>query len=464
MRIERVPFAALGAHVPPIALGYLTSRLGSRFPVDSRDPSRWRGRPARIPEAVEGRLRGLGAPPESLAALERLRKGAPAVVTGQQPAVAGGPMYDVYKAITAIRLARAIGGVAVFWNHSDDHHPGDLGRVRMPDVENRIAEAAHPLADDDRPLYEREVDASFFGRLALPDTPHRAGALAMLRSGPLAEHFSRFLLGLFGRHGLVVVEPRDLGGEAPLRRALAEPDVVEGALARGARALEALGFKAPLRELGANVYGIAGKRVRGGEGRLSAGVAMRLILQDSVLPTAAYVGGPNEIGYSAQLRELYDAFGVAMPAIVPRISATLVEHRVARVMEKFSIAARELWGDLSGRLAGSVPAAEIDAIARDAAARIGALDAPAHEREKTARKVAQAIEAFKRRVVEDRVHADGVGRAQLEKLATHVAPGGVLQERVFASVYYLAMFGTGLVDELLESLDPLGFEHQVVFI
>ncbi|MBI2930930.1 MAG: bacillithiol biosynthesis BshC, partial [Planctomycetes bacterium] len=328
MKVERLPFDRLSGRFPATALAYATTfeELRSRYEVDyrdrralverARDVRNRRMEPAVI-ERLRARLKALDAPAAARAALAKLEGGAAAVVTGQQPGAAWGPLYNIYKAVTAIRLARGleaegVPSVAVFWNHSDDHHPGDLGRVRMPDSRNSPIEVTLPLADDDRPLYDRSIDPAFVDRLsaALPDTPHRAEVARVLGDaarGSLSEWFSRSMLALFGRHGLIVLEPRDLDGpraQAVLERALREEDLVERCVAEGGEAMARLGFKPSLAgPFGTNVYAIeGGRRVRAAgratptETRLSAGVALRLIVQDSTLPTAAYVGGPNEVG------------------------------------------------------------------------------------------------------------------------------------------------------------------------
>src|SRR5688572_27036039 len=115
MQIERVPLSALPDHFRPIARAFAAGELGDRFPVS------WRDEPALAAHARKAAARGLD-PDVRLEgpAFEKLKRGAPAVVTGQQPSVALGPLYNIYKAITAIRWARRLDAVPVFWNHSDD--------------------------------------------------------------------------------------------------------------------------------------------------------------------------------------------------------------------------------------------------------------------------------------------------------------------------------------------------------
>jgi uncharacterized protein YllA (UPF0747 family) len=378
----------------------------------------------------------------------------------------------------------------MFWNHSDDHHPGELGRVRFPAPGGGLVEQTVPLADDDSPLFAREVGDAHRAKLAfsLQGMPHGAAVTNILIEqcpGDLSEAFSQMLLRLLGDRGLIVVEPRDVaaaGADDVLLRALREPSLVDGAVDAGARALEALGFKPPLTgPFGTNVYAIEnGKRVRATapSRMLSAGVAMRLILQDTALPTAAYVGGPNEVGYISQLRELYDAFGVPMPAIVPRISATLIEPRVARSADKLGLTTLDLFSGEEELLRRSTArhsrgvVDEIERASQEIESRLRGLEAELERIEKplvdasrkAASKARLVLEALQRRIIDTKSQVDDVGRAHARKVATHVTPGGVLQERVFSPAYYLSMFGPERVGDLLEALDPTAFEHQVAWL
>ncbi len=69
--------------------------------------------------------------------------------------------------------------------------------------------------------------------------------------------------------------------------------------------------------------------------RFSPNVFMRPILQDHLLPVIAYVGGPAEIAYHGQMKKIYEFFGLEMPILIPRLSATIREKKVQRLMAKF---------------------------------------------------------------------------------------------------------------------------------
>lgn len=492
MRIELVPLAGLALHFGPSvrALAGGEARAVSRLAYDYHDAAAM----LRHAKSRQGR----GVEPEVLDRFpagpgrERLAAGAVAVVTGQQPSFAGGPLYNLYKAISAVRVARWLEGqgvpaVPVFWNHSDDDKADGLESVKLPASDDGARVAAAKL--DGGPLL---ADRSWTGGLEelitlLPEGPGRAGAEAALRGacrGRIAGDFGRVLSAWLGPE-LLVIEPAMLAGarsDAVFRKALSHPDLAERRVREGAAALEKAGLPAPLTApLGTNVYRVDGsrrERIDGPRaGRLTAGVALRLILQDSVLPVAAYIGGPNECAYILQLSELYREFELPGPALVPRITATLVEPRVARAAEKLGLAGGDLLRPeaelqaLAAERRSPGLMTELDRIEADVRSRLDGLEpglsgidkALPDLSRKTAEKMAGHLAAFRERIVEARRRAEGVEGGQIRRVAWNVTPFGGLQERTFTPWYYLAKHGSALASALLGGLNPFADGHQIVW-
>lgn len=417
-------------------------------------------------------------------------------MTGQQPSVGGGPLYDFYKAQSALRIAQAVEArgvpcVAVFWNHSDDVRGGDS--AAFPDRENRVKEVPLPPSEAGLPLYEAgspEALRMFASVLAeaLPRTEHSRWIEEFLlgtQRGSVAQSFTRTLLGTLGKSGLVVLEPRHLEGERSSRffaDHLADPDRLSRAVEAGRGAVKAEAFEDHLgRDVGLDLFEIRnGRRFRVErpgpvKGRLSAGVALRPLLQDAVLPTCAYVGGPSEVGYQAALLPAYRAFGIDPPVVFPRVTATLLEPKVARLAEKAGGAAA-LFGE-EGALASRFEVAGEDVPARlaslagkwgaEVSELLGGLaESPSIRKaeERTAGKVGEALEALAARVKDELSRQETTGRGQLAKLMTHVRPLGKLQERVFTPLYYQALFGPDFSGRLAPVLDPFVLSHQVITI
>jgi uncharacterized protein YllA (UPF0747 family) len=205
---------------------------------------------------------------------------------------------------------------------------------------------------------------------------------------------------------------------------------------------------------------------------LSPGVALRLIVQDAVLPTVLVVAGPNEIAYLAQLRELYDAFGRPGPVVAPRLTATLIEPRAARIADALGVSgAGLLAGEAAIRRSAvrSNLVAEVDAMTDDLRRRLESIEAgpdgPVRDAtRKTREKLRTILAAYRERVVTSAEEADGVGTERARKLAAHLTPEGKLQERVMSVWPYRAVAGPDLVPALLRDLDPFSPDHQLAWL
>ena len=508
MKTENVGYDKLRGHYPGLFLSYCLdeARAAKLFAYRYRDEKALLERAKRAAErGVEKTLietlkkyhHEHGSPPESLGAIEKLARGAAAVVTGQQPSVGWGPLYNFFKAQAAMRFAQGIEArgvpcVAIFWNHSDDVRGGDS--VSFPDRENRVKEIPLPPGTPGAPLYEAgepEALRMFAAALAdgLPSTefsPWLGEAIRALHRGSIADTFTRSLLAVLGQYGLIVLEPRHLEGERSAKffaEHLAHPDRLAKAVEAGRQAVIAEQFEDHLgREIGLDLFEVkAGRRIRMEapgpvSGRLSAGVALRPLLQDAVLPTCAYVGGPSEVGYQAELLPAYRAFEIDPPIVFPRVTATLLEPKIWKVRERAGLSAESLFeseavlGPLFVRQEEDV-AGELEKLPDRLMSEVGELmkrlpSAPSMSKahEKTALKVREAIEALASRVRDEQSRQDMTGRGLLTKLMTHVRPGGKLQERVFTPFYYASLFGPSFFPKLLATLDPFVFQHQIITI
>ena len=511
MRTEHVGYDKLNDQYPSLFISYCRDdgRTAGLFAHRFRDEKELierakraadRGVEKGVLEALEKYHGALGAPEASREALKKLGRGAAIVITGQQPSVGWGPLYNYYKANAVIRFAQAVEGrgvpcVAAFWNHSDDVRTA--GSVHFPDRDNLLAEV--PLPPDvgvesgtHVPLYEAGTPDAlrlFASALAdaLPRTEFSAAISEFVKSthrGSIAESFSRSLLGSLGPFGLIVLEPRLLAGERSekfLADHLSAPDRLSEAVEEGRQAVLSRGFEDHLgRGVGLDLFEILDGRRRRVEkpgktaGRLVPGVALRPIYQDAVLPTCASVGGPSEVGYQAALLPAYRALGVDPPVVFPRMTATLLEPKLLRLREKYGLSATDLFAPEEA-LGVKFLDREDDAAARIAALPdrvlremeeltkpMGKSPAIKKARDKTAEKVRSAFEALSSRVKQEQGRQESTGRGHLSKFLTHVRPNWRLQERVITPLYYSSLHGADLLERLFPALDPFVFSHQVI--
>ena len=323
-----------------------------------------------------------GADPAVLASAERLRDPQTlAVVTGQQPGLFGGPLYSLIKAMSTVAAARELETrtgqpvVPVFWIEGDDH---DFEEIRGAWLLDRSGspQALRYEPEDEHvglPAFRRVLDDSILdlhGQLPdiLPETEYTEGLLLAARDAyapgrSLSEAFGRLLLHLTRGSGLVVMDPT-----RPELKRLAFP-VYEAAvrheaagrrqIAARTREIEAMGFHGQAAAEGYGVFctGPTGVRARvrtdsagdapegvldGCVERLSAAVLLRPLVQDFLLPTAIYVGGPSEIAYHAQMGDLYGLHRIPRPLVIPRHQVAILTKSHLRVLDQDGIGFDEL--------------------------------------------------------------------------------------------------------------------------
>ncbi len=329
------------------------------------------------------------------------RPGTVAVVTGQQVGLFLGPLFTVYKAASAVVAARALSEetgrpcVPVFWLQTEDHDLPEVDHCLMPRAEGeplRVALSLPDAAVSRVPVSQARLGEGVRAALAalrveLGELPHAGEVLEFLERAyrpevTLPEAFAEVLSSLFADEGLVVLDARDarLGAlAAPLhRRALEEAEAIASALAARWAALAREGFSEQVHlRPGAPLSFVSPEGADGPRYRLERGAAgdtwslvghpegatvrtsqlrdwlaqeprrfttsalLRPLLQDTWLPTAAYVGGPGEVAYFAQLAPLYAHLGLPMPLVVPRARFRVLEARTRSLLTTLGLTADE---------------------------------------------------------------------------------------------------------------------------
>lgn len=329
------------------------------------------------------------------------------VTTGQQPGLFTGPLYSLYKALTAVRLAETLEEMVgrpvapLFWVASEDHDWAETNHAWVVDTGNDLRQVVLPevAGAGDRPLCQVPVGEVLPGALDelaahLPDSPVAEEALALFRQAyghdgvTLASGFQEALQRILEPFGVLFVQAHD-----PVLKARSR-EILEGGLTRAAPLEEALSGRAaalekagypvqvPILEGGVNLFveGPAGRervyrdgdgfrlrhsethltedelltRIREETGTVSPNVLLRPVVEAHVFPTLSYVAGPGELTYFAQLQPVFDALEVGMPVIHPRMGATLVEKKVRKVLDKFDVSQDDLFQpfhELAGQLA-----------------------------------------------------------------------------------------------------------------
>ena len=429
--------------------------------------------------------------------LERVsRDGGVVVTTGQQPGLFGGPIYTWSKAIAALELANAIEretgipSAPVFWAATDDadfaeasdtwiSFPGGAERLvaRGEPVEG-IPMSEQPLGDVSdvlRRLSDGAGSAVDPGVLDAVRLAYRSGETV----GGAYVALLRHVLQPLGIGVLDASHPALLRAERPvLTRALERAAVVADALSVRSAELRAVGHepqvadvdglslvfgRAEGRKVRIPLHQAADVRGRGVDAALSPDVLLRPLAECAVLPTVAYVGGPGEITYFAQVSAVAVALGIATPLVVPRWSCTIVEPHIAGLLDARGVARHEVSDRhaVEGRLARrSAPVGVVSALealrARIDEGTFGLAEALAEAPgllapeaiEGARRQMAWRAERVERRVVAALKRRDDAMRRDVGTLSGALFPGGKRQERALNLLPILARYGAGVLDAM----------------
>jgi len=459
--------------------------------------------PEVLASALDEYARRHNAPEPVLEAAARVGSGqAVLVVTGQQPGLFGGPLYSVHKAATAVRLARDLSATAgapevvpIFWNHTDDHDLDEVNRAFFVNTNLEVQRVRLDLDSAGESIRNIAVGRSMDHALAavsdlLPHSESREWALAIFQAQNPNEHFgdimARLLFAMFGKYGLLVIEPRDLPAEAfeVLPRWLERAEDIREEIRANQEHLTDVGVDHTLDPSATLMFQHqGGRRVAMADDDpvqhatdLSPGAVLRPLWQDACLPTVGFVVGPGELAYLSVAGPLYRTLGVPSPLFVPRASLTLVEPSLARLLKRFgwdlpdldrdpnelaeSVATEDSDGD-EGSLAGAS-----ERLAREMATLAKRLEEndPQMVRavERTRGKVLEELKKLQTKLHNQRANKQGTGMRQIRRLCSSLRPRGRLQERVLTPLPFLAAHGEALAAHLVEAADPFSIGHGVL--
>jgi bacillithiol biosynthesis cysteine-adding enzyme BshC len=477
--------------------------------------------------------------PETARNLDRLAAGAVAIVTGQQVGLFSGPAYCIYKALSAVRCAeeitrRGIEAVPVFWLATEDH---DLAEVNHCDWNTRNGLAHYELPSDAADA-GRRVGEVVFGdgidllvELAVQglEGSFAADIARALRESykpgeTYGSAYGKLMARVLAGRGIIFIDPLDARLHrlaAPVfHRALDEADTLRDELLARSNELDRSGFHAQVkvtRETTLLFYNVDGRRepIRRRNGNFVAGKStftseelhaaiervpesftanalFRPVVQDSLLPTAAYIGGPAEIAYMAQAQVAYAKILGRMPAILPRSSFTIVEPAIARFLAKYGLNVRDMLGSHEKLRAQmeekSLPRAlAVQFEEGEAALRqlLRGYEGPLQQLDQT---LLGALKSSERKMVHQFQKLKGkAGRAENFRtgvLSRHerilldsLYPHHGLQERTLCALPFLAAYGPDLLDELSRLSCPpdsstevpagsslCAYQHHVLFL
>lgn len=450
------------------------------------------------------------------------------VITGQQVGLLGGTVLSLYKAIGAIKLAGELSEklsrpvIPAFWMATDDHDYSEVNHLQVLNSANQISKYIYAFSPEmmGRPISEVKVDASIEGLFvslekALSDSEFKAALLGRLRTfyaerRPLLEGFARLFADLFGKYGLILINPAERGFKrlaSPLfRREIEEfPKPLE-AIEETNRLLESCGYHLQVQKSkpGPNLFLSRDKRepIRAGEAqfvlgesglevssqellgelkespeRFSPNVLLRPVMQGFLFPTVAYVAGPSEVAYCVQVKSLSHYHEVPCPVVSPRPSATIIESKIGKVLDKYQVDFLDFFRDREGvinKIYSEDFPPELGASAdefhrevlrpfeeyRGKFRHLG--ESFTKNLERVQSRFDYEMKNLKAKTFQAHKKMNQDAKDQLERAHLFLFPTGRLQERVLSPVYFLNKYGPEFIETLHEALEVNSSEHRLI--
>ncbi|MGZ0085135.1 bacillithiol biosynthesis cysteine-adding enzyme BshC [Caldibacillus thermoamylovorans] len=478
--------------------------------------------------------RRLAAGAKTMGNIERLSdERSVVVVGGQQAGLLTGPLYTIYKIITIIRLAKeqeeklGVPVVPLFWIAGEDHDIAEINHVYVVEG-GEVKKAVYPHKVNDRRMaadlpLDRRLAEEWVERVVKTygETDVTNELLSFLFScldgaATFVDFFAAIVLRLFADEGLVVLNAGDAAVRPLEHRFFAElinrhRDVTSAVLAQQ-EALRALGY-APLIEIGpdaANLFYYDGHErsllhydEQTGRFRTKAGnvvwtkeellalaetkpacfsnnVVTRPLMQEYLLPTLAFVAGPGEIAYWAELKEAFPLFGMEMPPVVPRLQATIVSRSLQTDLADLGLEAADV---LRGQLdvvkqqwLKRTAEAPLSRAFAKAKAEVEAAHRPLRELGMAIDRGLEGLMAKNAAIIQAQIEflQQALERALLRKhetqwrkfwrVETALRPHGAPQERIWNVFYYVNRYGFDFVEKLLSIPAPENGMHKIVYI
>lgn len=467
-----------------------------------------------------------GAGGMAQANLDKLERGAVAVVSGQQAGLFTGPSYAFYKALTAIQIAHeltelGVPAVPVFWMATEDHdidevrhvswfHSGELVRFELPGEDP----AVRPVGNVQLGPRIEELARNAANLLSGPGSEFLAQALleSYRPEETYGSAFGKLFARVFAEQGLILLDPLDARLHrvaAPLyQQALERRDELnEKLLARG-NELQQAGLEVQVKVTAKSTLLFSmrdGQRhaiiaanggfkcdastwtreetlqmAQEGPETFSPNALFRPVVQDFLLPTAAYMGGPTEISYLAQSEVIYRQLLGRMPVLLPRAGFTILDTKADKLLQRYGLCIENLWAgpqELRRKMeAVSVPKtlaenfelnkAQVEATLASLGEQIEQLDPTLVGAVKTARsKIGFQLDKLRRKTGRALDRKTGLLAEHERFLENLLYPHKALQSRELCFLPFLARWGMEGLQELQKLSGSATLrEHRIVRI
>ncbi|AJD90904.1 hypothetical protein JMA_15870 [Jeotgalibacillus malaysiensis] len=478
---------------------------------------------------IENYMDGLPSSSETYASLSALREDAPAVVGGQQAGLLTGPLYSIHKVISIIKLAKqqtsALGRqvVPIFWIAGEDHDFLEINHV-YTESEGKLKKKGYPervltkkMASDieyDHAEMQQWVKdiLSEFG-----ETQHTARLKEKLyeaaeKNTNISQMFAWLIMDLFKESGLLVLDAADpelRRLESGFFKQLIEQnkEINESVLAQQ-DVLRREGFK-PMIELesdaanlfiridgerqllfseGESFYDKAGRQyslhdllheAEHEPANLSNNVVTRPLMQEWLIPTLAFIGGPGEIAYWAELKNAFENTGFKMPPVVPRLTYTIVERNIEQDARELDLSVERIIAEGVDHERTAFWERVKDQSLKEL---IDETEKQLTSQYEQIKKLSDEYDPGFNQIVEKNLnfHLKQLSYLQLksddalrhkhqnvlrkyDRVGNALRPGGP-QERIWNVYYYMNRYGESFIKDLLDAQIEFNHQHNIVYI
>jgi bacillithiol synthase len=495
------------------------SWLAEQARTTQYDPSRR----ARVSEILERQNKAYGSSPETDRSIQKFRDGAVVTISGQQVGLFGGPLYSILKVASAINAANeleraGISAVPVFWLATEDHDLAEINHAFLPEGTERVVRVASTTRGPNgspvgRIAFSQEIEAVAAEAARLMGDSAVSDAIrSSYRPGEtFGSAYGKLFAQIFSRYGLILLDPLDSElhriAQPIYSAAMERADEIDKALlARGQR-LQALGYHEQVRVTAdstllftmeggerrviqrANGGFIVGaqkieredllRRIQEHPEDFSPNVLLRPVVQDYLLPTVTYFGGPAEVAYFAQCAVVYEKLLGRVTPVLARLSATLVSQRIQRLMKRYRLSLPDVFHgaeNLKQLLGSRVLPKNLSSTLDQATAKLreGIQEMQESLRvldptlvaaaEKAARKMQHQVGRIRARAARAEIQREAYLARDAAELIAALYPEKMLQERVISGVAFLASQGPDLLDRLVQAANSDCGAHQMIFL
>lgn len=439
------------------------------------------------------------------------------ITTGHQLNIFTGPLYFIYKIVTAINLAKELkqqfpyyNFIPVYWMATEDHDFEEINHVKIEDKmltwNKKSAGATGRLSTADI----TETLAAYKGYLGITENGMNLSEIvdhAYTSNDKLSDATRELVNALFGKYGLVCVDADEHDLKKQFAEIIAQDITGQHSfkhISASNAALEEKGYKTQVnpREINFfymtdqlreriveedNIYKVMHSSISFTEAelqqeikdfpeRFSPNVVMRPVYQEVILPNLAYIGGGAEVTYWLQLKANFDHYKVDFPVLLLRNSALVIDKRSEVRMQILAISHKNLFKDDETLKNDWIKAhvtlqLSLDDEERAIRAVFDQIKLNAYKIDKTLSQSADAaktralklISSLEKKMLRAEKRKHDTSLTQIENLKEKLFPTGVLQERVLNIAPMFVLYGDGFIDSLIDSFKPLDHQFTVLF-